>query len=434
MEIKEEDKRKQLKIIEETYDMYERNKKETERNMKKKLNPDGTKRFTEEDIKEEMELLSAAQSELFAKYSYFGGNPDDLAKRKTTSKKSSKKNSPIVQDEVVDNEVKGASAYHYDEPVPINEAKKKKIDSTPIMSSPVNNSSQSAYDVIPIPSNGECYPEKMSRIAVAYLTAYDENMIIAPNLYRDNKFIDVMLKNKILTDTIDPGDLIEGDRDAIILFLRMGYGNNYPISVTDNVTGTEFDTVVDLSKLKFKEFKLKGDENGWFDFELPMSKKMVKFKFLTHNDLETLNRLEENEEKRLKKNKLREFVETMDEYIENDDEIENQQKIKVRQAIRAIEAWESDMDERDALDYTHSVTNKLEMSIMAYDGITDRRMIHEFVKNMSVKDSSALRKYILANEPGIDYNITIEKPESLGGGSMTAFLQLDQFVFLNLAE
>ena len=56
------------------------------------------------------------------------------------------------------------------------------------------------------------------------------------------------------------------------------------------------------------------------------------------------------------------------------------------------------------------------------------------IKNMNVKDSSALRKYINENEPGIDYNITIEKPESLGGGSMSVFLQLDQYIFLNVAE
>ena len=71
---------------------------------------------------------------------------------------------------------------------------------------------------------------------------------------------------------------------------------------------------------------------------------------------------------------------------------------------------------------------------MEVDGVTDRRMIRDFVKNMNVRDSSALRKYINDNEPGIDYNITIEKPESLGGGSMSVFLQLDQYIFLNVAE
>ena len=59
--------------------------------------------------------------------------------------------------------------------------------------------------------------------------------------------------------------------------------------------------------------------------------------------------------------------------------------------------------------------------------------IYDFIKKMNVRDSSALRKYIQANEPGVDYNIEIERPQSLGGGSMKTFLQLDQFLFLNIA-
>ena len=73
------------------------------------------------------------------------------------------------------------------------------------------------------------------------------------------------------------------------------------------------------------------------------------------------------------------------------------------------------------------------MEIMSIDDITDRTYIHKFVRQMNVKDSSALRRYINDNEPGLDYRFTIEKPESLGGGSMDVFLQLDQFIFLNLA-
>jgi hypothetical protein len=70
---------------------------------------------------------------------------------------------------------------------------------------------------------------------------------------------------------------------------------------------------------------------------------------------------------------------------------------------------------------------------MAVDGITDKQYIYDFIKKMNVRDSSALRKYIQENEPGVDYNIEIERPKSLGGGSMKTFLQLDQFLFLNIA-
>jgi hypothetical protein len=49
---------------------------------------------------------------------------------------------------------------------------------------------------------------------------------------------------------------------------------------------------------------------------------------------------------------------------------------------------------------------------------------------MPIRDAAALRRYISKNTPGVDYNFEIEKPASLGGGSMPVFLQFDQFIFL----
>jgi len=415
------DNTKDLEMLKNSFLMYEETKKQTEKNMKTAVTKDGKKQYTQEDIEKELELIETAEDEVIQKYIMLGGNANDLKKRKRRTTKHAVSDEPI---QVPEREVNVPNILTT-ETVVEKDSSSAKFDYNP----------QASYDVIPLPSNGECYRNKMSKIPVAYLTAYDENMIIAPNLYKDNKIIDTMLREKVLNSTIDVEDMLEGDREAIILFLRAsGYGNEYPITATDNATNVSFDAVVDLSKLKFKEFKLKGDVNGWFDFTLPVSKRNVKFKFLTHRDLQTLERLEELENVKLRKDKLKEFVEVMDEYIEHDKEIENKEKVKIRKAIRDIDNWQESMDEEDTLTYTHTVTNKLELSIMEIDGVTDRRMIRDFVKNMNVKDSSALRKYINDNEPGIDYNITIEKPESLGGGSMPVFLQLDQYIFLNVAE
>lgn len=417
------DNKKDLEMLKNSFLMYEETKKQTEKNMKTAVGKDGRRLYSQEDIDKEMELIDSAEKEVIDKYVLLGGDINDLKKRKKRSSKQT---------------------ITHDEPIPIiethNQLKESTLNTTETIIEKTTNvtkfdyNPQASYDVIPLPSNGECYKNKMAKIPVAYLTAYDENMIIAPNLYKDNKIIDTMLKEKVLNDTIDVEDMLEGDREAIILFLRAsGYGNEYPITATDSVTNISFDTTVDLSKLKFKEFKLKGDVNGWFDFTLPNSQRKVKFRFLTHRDLQTLERLEELENIKLRKDKLREIVDVMDEYIEHDNNIENKEKVKIRKAIRDIDNWQESMDEDDVLQYTHTVTNKLELSIMEVDGVTDRRMIRDFVRNMNVKDSSALRKYINENEPGIDYNIVIEKPESLGGGSMMVFLQLDQYIFLNVA-
>ena len=134
------------------------------------------------------------------------------------------------------------------------------------------------------------------------------------------------------------------------------------------------------------------------------------------------------------KETISKYVETLDTFIEADNEISRDDKIKVRQAIRAIDNWGENMDEENSLKFTHTLTNRLSLLIMSVDGITDKKYINDFIRRMNVRDSSALRKYMTQNEPGVDYNIEIERPASLGGGSMKTFLQLDQFLFLNITE
>lgn len=415
---------KELETLKNSFLMYENTRKQTEKNMKTALNPDGTKKYDKEKIDAELALIDEAENEVIQKYVLAGGNADDLKKKRRKTTKTVDNNNDLTINEMIEANRNDAQPIITTETVIEKDFSSSKFEYNP----------QAAYDVIPLPSKGECYKNKMSKIPVGYLTAYDENMIIAPNLYKDNKIIDTMLREKVLNSTIDVEDMLEGDREAIILFLRAsGYGNEYPITATDNATNVSFETYVDLSKLKFKEFKLKGDVNGWFEYTLPICGKTVKFKFLTHRDIENLNRLEELEEAKLRKDKLREIVSTMDDYVENDKNLEQKERVLIRKAIRDIEKWEESMDD-DTLLYTHTVTNRLELSIMEVDGVTDRRIIRDFVRNMNVKDSSALRKYIRDNEPGIDYNIEIEKPESLGGGTMNVFLQLDQYIFLNVAE
>ena len=131
---------------------------------------------------------------------------------------------------------------------------------------------------------------------MAYLTAYDENIITSPNLYKDGLVIDFLLKNKVVNSDINVDDLVSGDADAIILFLRAtSYGPDFPIVVKDPDSGEQIDTVMDLTKLKPKEFKLIGDENGHFEFTTPLRKDKIKFRYLTRNQERKLRRVTELE-------------------------------------------------------------------------------------------------------------------------------------------
>ena len=423
---------KALKQLKCSYDMYETTKKQTEKRMKEALNKDGTKRYTSEDIKDEIALITEAQNDVVSQYIQLGGKEEDI------KKKTRKKSSTDISKETVTRTV-------YDMMQDTENDRRDALEravtetSTRIEQSYIppkgSYNSDATFDVITLPSKGEGYADKIAKMSVSYLTAYDENMIISPNLYRDNLILDYLLQEKLLSKEIDPLDLLEGDRDAIILFLRAsGYGNEYPITATDEATGKEFETIVDLSKLRYKEFNLKGDSKGWFPFTLPVSGVEVKFRFPTHRDIITLEKLQKAEENKMKKETISQYVETLDSFIETDNEISRDDKIKVRQAIRAIESWGDNMDEENALKYNHTLTNRLNLLIMAVDGITDRKYISDFIRRMNVRDSAALRKYMNQNEPGIDYNIEIERPESLGGGSFKTFLQLDQFLFLNITN
>lgn len=430
----EDENSKQLKIDKASYEMYENTKAETIERMKSAEDKEGNRIYSDEQIQEQIKLIETAQKGIYEDYIKRGGDPEDLAKKKKRKSRVTSK----IQDEIAASVIESTTGVK-SEPV---EEKKKEPD--PVVESLSNKDldyipkktsfeAHETFDMIPLPSKGECYKSKTSKVPVSYLTAYDENMIVAPNLYRDKLIIDTLLEHKVMSDEVATGDLLEGDRDAIILFLRAsGYGNEYPITATDNITGEQFDAVIDLSTIKFKPFNLKGDANGYFEFQLPLSKDIIKFRFLSHQNNLDLQRFEDMENEVLKKARLNYFIDEIDDFLTTEETLDRQEKNKVREAIKTLERWSDSIDEEELL-FTHAVTNRLEMSVMSVNGITDRDYIKQYVRNMNVRDSSALRRYINENEPGLDYNITVERPESLGGGSMPVFLQLDQLVFLNIA-
>ena len=291
------------------------------------------------------------------------------------------------------------------------------------------------YDFIPLPSDGKCYKEDLKKIPVAYLTANDENMIMSPNLYQDGSFLDHLIQHKVISNKIDTDKLIPADREAILVWLRIGgYGNLYPVTAKDNETGKEFVTNIDLSKLKYKKFKLTPDEDGYFDYTLPVGGNKIKFKYLSYAENKELTEITLKEDADLKKQKLVEIAEMIGYYTEEECENSVTVQKKVDLIKKYLKEISDDIDPDDYEPFNHLVTNRLSMSIMSVDGVTDRDYIDDFVESIAVMDAKSLREYISENEPGLDLNVEVDKPESLGGGSMKLFLAFDQFMFLNVAK
>ena len=291
------------------------------------------------------------------------------------------------------------------------------------------------YDVIQLPSNGQCYKSKIDRVPVAYLTAYDENIITSPNLYKDGLVIDFLLKNKIVNKDINVDDLVSGDADAIILFLRAtSYGPDFPIVVQDPETGEQIETSVDLTTLKPKEFKLKGDENGHFEFVTPLRKDTIKFRYLTRGQERKLKQVTELEGYGTKSHMLDREGESLLGALSNDKVLNESERKSIRAAINTMKNWSKRLSDLNDSEYTKIMTNNMQLQVVAVNGNYDREYVRKYVNAMPARDSLALRKYINNNMPGIDFNIEIQRPESLGGGSFKTFLNWDDSVFLNISD
>lgn len=461
-DLTEDDVKSELKMLKSSWEMYEKTKQETFERRNNMIDKSGNKIYSEKSTSKTMELLEKMQDDIKQKYLSLGGKIEDLVvENKSRNKKMSKNKLKEIQ-EAYERELENIKA---STPVNTNEkneggsavTEKSFFSESLTNENSVENSEDIGtiddtyisvdvsrakgntikYDIIPLPSKGQCYKNKMAKIPVGYLTAYDENMIISPNMYRDGSFLDHILEAKIMTNEIDQSELLPGDRDAIILWLRAsGYGNEFPVSATDNNSGKQFDTVVDLTQLKYKKFTLKGDANGYFDFTLPVSKDAIKFKFLTYGDIKRLDKMEEDEILYIKRSRVLDVADTITDIIDDaKNDIDAELMAKLRDAAKSVREYaETIADDEKEMLYSHSVTNRLAASIMSINGVTDRKYIEEYVTYMNVMDSSSLRKYMTENEPGIDFRVTVERPKSLGGGSIELFLSLDQYLFLSVAQ
>ena len=314
------------------------------------------------------------------------------------------------------------------------------VDMTPSDTTIATNSTFSdsstnlQYDVIQLPSNGQCYRSKIDRVPVAYLTAYDENIITSPNLYKDGLVIDYLLKNKIVNSEINVDELVSGDADAITLFLRAtSYGPDFPIVVRDPDTGEQIETTVDLTTLKPKEFTLVGDENGHFEFTTPIKKDRIKFRYLTRKQERQLRQVTELEGYGTKAAMLDRETEVLNAAVMNDKYLTESERKAIKTATKVMENWSNKLKKANTSEFTKIMTNSMQLQIVAVNDNYDRDFIRKYINQMPARDSMVLRKYISDNKPGIDFDIEVERPESLGGGSFKTFLQLDQFLFLNIA-
>lgn len=226
-----------------------------------------------------------------------------------------------------------------------------------ILSEETDPDLKTVFEIIKLPSKGLFYENGVSELMVEYMTSKDEDLLTTPSLIESGRAINLLLQRKIKNKNINPDDLLDGDRSAIILSLRISsYGSDYTVNVVDPRTGIPFKANVDLSKLEYKEISELPDENGYFVVEIPMRKKIIKFRLLTSGEELTLF----NKSEALK------------------------------------DAYGSEVSEFNTL--------KLKTQIVSIDGNTDRTYISKFVDAMPALDALTIRKKIIDVSPDVDMN------------------------------
>ena len=290
------------------------------------------------------------------------------------------------------------------------------------------------YDIIELPSHGECYPHKKGKLPVAYLTAADENLIASPNMYNNGSLIDVILERKILDKTISVKDLCQGDRDAITVWLRAtAYDKMFPIKARNPQTDKFYDTRVDLSKLKYKEFNLKGDENGYFDYKTSNGD-LIKFKVLSKMDNQKLLEYTLLRYGTMNKAELKDRVDGLKRYVSEMDFYEGYDA--ALEALDVVDDWvktiKSEGEFNDDNLYTSVITTKMIAHTKSINGETNPVYIKSYIENMRAGEAAEYRKYIDEHVPGMDLKIKINIPESDGGGSFETFLGIYDTIFITV--
>ena len=211
------------------------------------------------------------------------------------------------------------------------------------------------HDVVPLPSQGVFYKTKKKSIKVGYLTANDENILMGGG----TDMTQTLLRSKIYEPDVRIEDLLEGDVESILIFLRnTAFGPDMELNLVDPITKKPFKGTVRLDELNVNKGQLPS-EDGTFITLLPKSQATVKLKPMTYGEIMEVQKM-------------------VDSYPQG------------RVAPK--------------------ITWRLNKQIIEINGVQDRSEISKFVDQMPIADSKYIRKFMDDNEPRLDLTRTVIAP------------------------
>jgi len=214
------------------------------------------------------------------------------------------------------------------------------------------------HDVVELPSRGLYYKNKKSGVKIGYLNATDEDVLSSG--VKNNNLLITLLRNKLYEPEIKPEDLLDGDIEAILIFLRnTSFGPEYTINLMDPATGKMFQHTFIIDEINFKKQNTTPNEDGTFTTTLPRTGATVKLRLLTLGDKTKITDMETKYPKG---------------------------------RVAPLTIW------------------TLQEQIVELNGESDRGKIIEFVQNMPIMDSKYIKRFISQNEPGLDLTLEVIAP------------------------
>jgi hypothetical protein len=145
--------------------------------------------------------------------------------------------------------------------------------------------------IIELPSKGLVYPEssplRSGTVEIRYMTAYDEDILTNGSYIKQGVMLDKLLESIVMIPGFKSSDLIVPDKEWLIISARIiSYGSDYQVSIK-TPAGDLLETSVNLSKLKFEDFKLKSNAYGEFEYITEFDNK-IKYKYPTNFVLNNL--------------------------------------------------------------------------------------------------------------------------------------------------
>jgi len=289
-----------------------------------------------------------------------------------------------------------------------------KINTSPIVTPPTEPRLNRKYDTIPLPSNGECYPHKKGKIPIYFLTAREENLIMSINLYSEGMLIESILKSVIADPEIKVEELVQGDIDAILLFLRAtAYGTEYPIVVRNPYNNIEFTTTISLGKIKYKELQLKGDENGWFDYKTDEGD-ILKWGFPDLGEDKMFRKMIMDSSRTVAVRKLETMMRDLNELQENEVlSIKEKEIVERNIAVQSISKIHN-VIKKDIGDniLDNILLANMTRIIKTFNGETNRQLVYEHIANMRAGAARKFRKYYEEHVFGLNTIIDVIIPDS----------------------